>query len=184
MSASRWLRADLLITVGFLILFAWAILQARAWPFRTSLFPVITASIMLALTVLKLLLDLRQAARPLPAAAPTDGQIALLSRGTGELVEEERVAEVEAEDIFATAPRAIWLAALGWLAVFFAMLWTLGMLVTVPLFSLLYLRVVSRESTTLCVLYAASAWIFIYALFDQLLHVPLPTGAVFRLLSA
>ena len=45
-------------------------------------------------------------------------------------------------DVFATAARAEWLSALGWMAAFFVMLWLLGALVTVPLFAVVYLLAV------------------------------------------
>ncbi|MBA2451241.1 MAG: tripartite tricarboxylate transporter TctB family protein [Chloroflexi bacterium] len=169
MPARRWQRADLAITVGFLVLFVLALVQARAWPFRTSLFPTIISSFVIAILVLKLVLDLSAAARRAPAAvAPT----------VGGLVEEEEAAAAKLEDVFETAPRAVWLSALVWMAAFFVLLWAVGILITLPLFAFVYLLRVSRESVPLAAGYAAGAWLFIYALFDQALHVPLPTGAL------
>ena len=73
-----------------------------------------------------------------------------------------------------TASRAQWLTALGWMSAFFLMLWLLGALVTVPLFTLVYLLAASRESPLLAGLCAFAAWAFVYGLFDRLLRIPLP----------
>ena len=89
----------------------------------------------------------------------------------------------EAEDggdagVLATASRTEWMSALGWMAAFFALLWLVGALIAVPLFAALYLLVISRESAVLSGVYALASWAFVYGLFDRVLHVPLPAGAL------
>jgi hypothetical protein len=64
----RLITADFLVTLGFLALFAWAIQQAREWPFRAALFPVLTASFVVGLILLKLVLDVASARRRPPVA--------------------------------------------------------------------------------------------------------------------
>src|SRR5215208_90524 len=166
MAARRWLSADLAITLALLILAVWVLLQARTWPLRASLFPLVIGGVVLGIAVLKLVLDLATARRA-PIAARPQG-----------LVEEEEAAEAELEDVFATAPRSLWLSALAWMALFFLLLWALGAFIAVPLFAFAYLLAVSRESLLLAGTYAAVAWVFVFGLFDRLLHVPLPGGAV------
>jgi hypothetical protein len=73
-----------------------------------------------------------------------------------------------------TASRTEWLTSLGWMAAFFVMLWLLGALVTVPLFTLVYLLTASRESPLLAGACALASWAFVYGLFDRLLRIPLP----------
>ena len=51
-------------------------------------------------------------------------------------------------------------------------------LITVPLYAVVYLLVASRESVTTTGVYALLSWAFVYGLFDQLLHVPLPAGVL------
>lgn len=68
--------------------------------------------------------------------------------------------------------------ALAWFATFFASAWLLGMLVTVPLYSLGYLRLAGREPWWRAALYALIALAFVYVLFVNLLHVPLPKGVI------
>ena len=160
----RLLSVDVAITVAFLIVAVAVLLQARTWPFRTSLFPLAAGSVLFGMALLKLALD-----------APARGLVAIKRQG---LVEEEEAEVAELIDVFATASRAQWVSALGWMGAFFAMLWLLGALVTVPLFALLYLLAASRESPVLAGSYALASWLFVYGLFDRVLHTPLPAGAL------
>lgn len=68
--------------------------------------------------------------------------------------------------------------ALAWFAGFFASVWLIGMLATVPLYSLGYLRLAAREPWTRALLLALIALAFVYVLFVNLLHVPLPKGVI------
>lgn len=169
---------DLAITLTFLILFGWVIWQTQMWrwPFRAALFPTIIATIMLALVVLKLVLDTLNSRRqatpePVPLIAATTVE------ATGQsvaLVEEDEAAEAELEDIFATAPSPVWRQAIGWMAAFFVMVWVFGMMITVPLFALVYLTVAGREKPLVAIIYALVSWIFVFGLFDRVLNIPLP----------
>lgn len=163
--ARRVLSVDFAITVGFLIVAVAVLLQARGWPFRAGVFPLITGSVLLGLVLVKLVL----------AFVPASPGPAVQREG---LVDEGEAAEANVIDVLATASRMEWLAAVGWMAAFFVMLWLLGMLVTVPLFALVYLLAASRESPVLAGIYALASWVFVYGLFDRVLHVPLPPGAL------
>ena len=69
-------------------------------------------------------------------------------------------------------------SALGWTAAFFASLWTVGLAITIPLFSLVYLRLAAKEAWPKAAVYALGAWLFVYLIFNRLLHVPLPGGVI------
>jgi hypothetical protein len=77
-------------------------------------------------------------------------------------------------DVFLSATRREWLIALAWMAAFFTSLWLAGALITVPLFTLVYLMAASRESAMLAGTCALASWVFVYGLFDRVLHLPLP----------
>jgi TctA family transporter len=151
----RVLTADTAITVAFLITAIVVLIEARNWPFRAGLFPLAGGAAMLGFTILELIVK--------PANAPVDP---------------------EAADVFVEASRADWAAGIGWMATFFVMLWLLGALVTVPLFALLYLLAASHESAVLACGYALTSWMFVYSLFDRLLHIPLPPGALLARLAS
>jgi hypothetical protein len=162
----RVLSMDFLITVAFAAVALVAILQAREWPFRAGLFPLVTASVLLFVSLIKIGADLL-ARQPAPhAATPTRIQ------------DEEEDAEAELVDVFATARPQEWLSAIVWMGAFFLSLWVFGALVAVPLFAVVYLLLVSRASPTVTAAYAFVAWLFVYGLFIRLLHIPLPVGVV------
>ncbi|MGH2490357.1 MAG: hypothetical protein ACRDF9_02510 [Candidatus Limnocylindria bacterium] len=68
--------------------------------------------------------------------------------------------------------------ALAWAAAFFVSLWAVGLAITIPLFSLAYLRLAAREAWPKAAAYAFIAWLFIDLTFNRLLHVPLPGGVI------
>jgi putative tricarboxylic transport membrane protein len=147
----RSARADLAITIGFLAVAAAVLVEARDWPFRSAVFPLATGLLLAGLTLLKLVGALKPAP---PAALPPD--------------------DADGAELLVTAGRAEWLPAVSWMAAFFVMLWLLGALITVPLFTLLYLLGASRESPVLAGACAVASWVFVYGLFDRLLRIPLP----------
>ncbi len=151
-------RADLAITLGFLVAGGWVVVQAFEWPFRTSLFPVVTGSLLIGLALLKL-----------------GASVGHVRHGTQDT---DQSAPADLPEVFVTASREEWTAAVGWMAGFFLMLWMLGAVVTVPLFAVAYLLIVARRSPLLAGSYALVSWMFIYGLFDRVLHIPLPAGAL------
>ena len=70
---------------------------------------------------------------------------------------------------------------IAWILGFFAAVYLLGFLISIPLGAVAYMRVIGSERWTTTSAVAAGCWAFIYALFDRLLHVPLPRGELVRL---
>lgn len=69
-------------------------------------------------------------------------------------------------------------SAVVWAALFFVSLWMLGLLVTVPVFAVAYLRFSAKERWLHAAAYGFVAWLFVELVFVRLLHVPLPAGAI------
>jgi putative tricarboxylic transport membrane protein len=155
-------RADVPITIGFLAAGGWVVFQALDWPFRTSLFPLMTGSLLAGLALAKL----GSSVGRVRASVPAEDQGAS--------------ADLQADlpDVLATASRGEWTEAVTWMAGFFLMFWLLGALVTVPLFAVAYLLTVARQSPVLAGTYALLSWMFVYGLFDRVLHIPLPAGTL------
>jgi hypothetical protein len=62
----------------------------------------------------------------------------------------------------------------GWFLAFLACMSVIGMLPTVPLMIAAYMRMEGRESWKLSLILAACVTVFLYAVFDQILHIPWP----------
>ena len=73
---------------------------------------------------------------------------------------------------------AVVTSAVAQFAAFFVAVGLFGLLAAIPLFSLLYLRVIAGESWARSAVYAAAAWAFTLVVFVTLLHVPLPAGII------
>ena len=155
-------RADVPITIGFLAAGGWVVFQALDWPFRTSLFPLMTGSLLAGLALAKL----GSSVGRVRASVPAEDQGASVDL------------QADLPDVLATASRGEWTEAVTWMAGFFLMFWLLGALVTVPLFAVAYLLTVARQSPVLVGTYALLSWMFVYGLFDRVLHIPLPAGAL------
>jgi hypothetical protein len=145
----RGLNMDVAITLGFLVVAAAVLVQARDWPFRTSVFPFFAGSILLGFAVLNLVRTTIGVRRS-PKSVDTP--------------DERPTPDPADTDAIATASRAEWLSAVGWMASFFVMLWLLGALVLA----------VARQPPLLAGCYALLSWGFVYGLFGRALGIPLP----------
>jgi hypothetical protein len=148
-----------------------------------------TGSLLVGLALLKLGAFVGRVPRSLTSSGSAGAALARSARPEG-AEGRSGSAEVEAElpadllndlpEVFATAQRSEWTAAASWMTGFFLMLWLLGALVTVPLFAVAYLLIAVRRSLVLAGTYALVSWMFVYGLFDRVLHIPLPAGVVLR----
>ncbi|MGY1815121.1 tripartite tricarboxylate transporter TctB family protein [Blastococcus sp. SYSU D00820] len=165
----RFPVADAVISVVLAAVFTAALLTAMEWGERAGLFPRIVTTAGLVLSVLHLLLVLARWALRAPAAAAPPAV------RTGD--EEEDVDDVEY--IFATAGTGAWLRSLAWVAAFFVGLYVVGLLVTAPVFALLYLRFSARTSWLVSGVYAVVTAALLYGVFELALELPTPPGLLF-----
>lgn len=69
-------------------------------------------------------------------------------------------------------------SALVWGVAFFVSLWAIGLAITIPVFSFIYLRWAAREAWPKAAAYGLVAWLFVETSFVRLLHIPLPGGVI------
>jgi TctA family transporter len=190
-------RADAPIAAGCLLAAIGVLYQASGWPFRTAVFPLMTGALLLVFATAKLASHALksevgrafQARRADPKGPPhmqrATQHVAEAARNGTEAdpdvtqATQDALEATDLPDVFATASRAEWLSALGWMAAFFLLLWLVGALTAVPLFALAYLLAAARGSLVLAGAYALASWLFIWGLFDRALRVPLPQGVLF-----
>lgn len=162
-------RGDLVLTVALLVAFVGAYLLSLAWPFRAALFPRLLSATGAALAALELA-ALAIRARRVADVAPAERRIGDMEAAR------EGDTDHSLEYVFASAGGRAWGAALAWIGGFFISLWLLGLVPTVPLFALLYLRVAGSATWPAAVAYAAAVGAVMYLVFGRLLSVPMPTG--------
>ena len=158
MSAARR-RWDVVFGVVLVVVFAYAAVTALSYPEEARLLPLAVALPGLALAVVHVALSLR------PQAAAS----AELPDENEPLTTEERTR------------RTLLIAA--WIAGIFVAIYLLGFQIAVPLAAIAYLRVMAREGWLMSAGIAVLCWALVFGIFDRVLHVPLPTGQLLRMLG-
>ena len=148
------LRPSQLFPLALVLLFSYMLLEARPWSSAARVVPQIVGSLGLAFAALSL------ANAALQRGASSLGGHMDLASDTGHL----------------PLRTVLWRAAafFGWFLGFMASTAVIGLLPTVPLFVVAYMRLENREPWPLVLALAGGFTLFIYVLFDRLLNVPWP----------
>jgi hypothetical protein len=72
----------------------------------------------------------------------------------------------------------------AWIFGFFGGIWAFGFTLAIPVFVFVYLKVRSGEGWLFAAALAGIAWLAFWGLFERLLSLPFPEGALFALLGA
>ena len=153
---------------GFMLfVFGYLLLEASNWNFSAKIVPMIVGSLGFAFVAISLLNEVcrkeTEALADLRKSAKNEVEAKIhmdLDSDTGHL------------PIATVARRG--LIFFGWLLAFMASMATIGLIPTVPLFVVLYMRLEGPEPWKLVVPQAIGLTVFIWFLFDQLLTIPWP----------
>jgi hypothetical protein len=156
--ATRW-AWDLTFALVLMAVFAYATVTAVSYPEGAKLFPLAIAIPSLALAAVLAVISLRSRATPVEPKPPDPDDDPTLTP-------EERTRR--------TAAIALWILGI------FAAVYLLGFLVAIPISALAYLRFAARESWATSAGVAVVCWAMVFGVFDRLLHLPLPAGALLR----
>jgi TctA family transporter len=149
------LKLSQLFPLTLVLVFSYMLLEARAWSSAARIVPQIVGALGLAFAAF----SLANAALRREAQAVAAGHMDLAS-DTGHLP--ARTVLFRAAVFF------------GWFLAFMASTAVIGLLPTVPLFVVAYMRLENREPWPLVLAQAGGFTLFIYVLFDRLLNVPWP----------
>ncbi len=144
---------SLLFTLFVAVVAAAMVYTARDWPMGTGLFPLSVGVPVLVMALIQLVMD---AYRSMKTTASQE-------RETGDLQVDWTMSAAE------VAARG--LAFAGWLLGMFLGILLIGFFITVPVFTLLYLRYQAREGWTLTLWLTAIMLVFFVGVFDQILHI-------------
>ncbi len=140
----------LVVAIGIVVFFAYALYETQTWSTRSRTYGIGVTALGLVLALVMLAQAVVRQRRP------GGGAPAPLDYGT-----------------------PVGIRSVAWAAGFFASIWLVGLIGSVPVFSAAYLRLAARTSWLVVALYAAIATSFIYLVFVFLLHIPLPAGLLF-----
>ena len=146
-------RASLGLAIVIMLVSGCGIWSALAWPLKAKLFPLVIGI-------------------PLFCLALAEAISILLAKQKSD---DFRLSADQPNDV---ALRRTLLAA-GWAIGFFLAIVLLGFQIAVPVLLFAYLRLQGKESWVFTIVFTAAVWACFYGLFDLLLHLPFPAGALF-----
>lgn len=155
-------RTEALFSLFIVVLATGALLGTQGWIFRTAFYPRVIGVPLLVLAAIEFILSLRGREAPREEQAMD----VALSEGVDPHVALRRTIRIFA-----------------WIFGFFAALVVLGFQLAIPLFVLAYLKGEARERWGTSLILVVAAWLLFDGLFVRLLHLPFPSGLLFRILE-
>ncbi len=150
-----------IVCIVSLLFLGW---QAQSWPFSAKLFPL---SLVVVGVVLLSFYVVRDMWRSLYSSQPQAGEQSMDIGIMGE--EDPAVLRWRSIEIWA------------WLLGFLIVILTVGMLIAIPLFSFLYLKVHAHERWLVSLIIPLLVGSFMYGLFEMVLHTPWIEGWLWEL---
>ena len=173
--APKFVPADL-FAVFMIALMGYMLWEASAWNFKAKIVPMIVGSMAIFFAAFSLVHNIF--ARGIEDAERASGALA------GETV------HMDLESDTGHLPQNVILtrAAMffGWLVGFMVSMYVIGLIPTVPLFVILFMRFEGKEPWKLIIPQAVILTLFIYVMFDQMLTIPWPPtliGQVFPVMK-
>ena len=161
-------RISDLFYVFMIVVLGAMLMPALQWNFSARIVPTIVGSLALSFAALGLLNQIFR--------KPAPHESADLDDAAREEVEQKIHMDLGSDTAHLPTGVVLWRAALffGWLIGFMVSMALVGLIPTVPLFVIAFMRVENRERWTIVLPQAIGLTVFIYVVFDQLLTVPWP----------
>jgi TctA family transporter len=160
-------KAEHMMHIFLLCVFGYLLFEASSWNFSAKIVPMIVGTIGFACISVSLINEVSR--RPHAEAGDLKGE-------AKEVVEEKIHMDLESDtghlSLHVILVRG--LLFFGWLLAFMASMSVIGIIPTVPLFVVLYMRLEGPEPWKLVVPQAICLTVFIWFVFDQLLTIPWP----------
>lgn len=165
--------AEWIITILVLAVMVAAFVAALDWPQYAATFPLMISGFGTALLCLKLV-------QMILAGAVGSGSAASEPVNAAERPPaDDEPTEKGMDSVFATSSRAAWMETLAAVTAFFVLLTLVGIIATIFVFCLAYLKLVAKRSILFSLTYAMLLLGLVYLMFVVLLTLPLPKGLLF-----
>ena len=171
------LRPSDLFYVFIIAVLGGMLMVAADWDFGAKIAPMIVGSIALACAVASLV---NQVFRPGATRA-----VGIRDEAKAEIQQKIHM-DIESDTAHVPVRLIVLRAAIffGWLLAFMASMATIGMIPTIPLFVIAYMRLENREPWKLVLPQALGLTLFVYLLFERLLSIPWPQTILGSLVPA
>ena len=151
-------NGKMLTTLGLMGVAVWVVITSLKWPFRTALFPVTIGILMFLIAIVVLFLDLLEGKKVAGNKLHTDSSpIAVMD-----------------QPLTARGLLLAWAWTLG----FFLLILFFGFTISIPLFTLIYLKFQGKEGWGMSIGLTAAALLSFYGLFVRIIHIHFTEGWV------
>ena len=149
-----------LFTIFVVGVAVYAVYGSKEWPLGAGLFPWFVGIPVLVLSLVQLIMDAYASMKPVKAGTTDTGDLQVdWSMSTAQV-----------------AKRGLGFAA--WLMALFLGIVLFGFFITIPLFTLFYLKFQAQETWTMSISLTVGMVVFFVGLFDQILHVHWPVPVI------
>jgi hypothetical protein len=162
------------------VLVATMLAQSLDWSFEAKIVPMIVGGLALLFGMLTLGNEVFRAPIESSRGDAGDRMLAEVEQRTGASVPPKMHMDIESRISHLPAALKLGRGALffGWMAAFLGAMAMIGLIATVPIFIIAYMRLEGRERWSLTLPMAATMTLFIYGLFGRLLAIPWPPSLV------
>jgi TctA family transporter len=157
-----------LFTMFMIALIGSAVAMATQWDFSAKIVPLVVGSVGLAAAVLSLLNEMCRK----PEAGAAEGLVEQTQHVVGEKIHMDLTSDTGHLPVREIVTRAAWF--FGYLVGFMAVMAVIGLIPTVAVFVVFFMRFEARERWTLVIPYAVILVLFIWLAFDYFMAVPWP----------
>jgi len=160
-------NGKILTTLGLMGVAAWVVVTSLKWPFRTALFPVIIGILMLLIAIVELFLSVREGKKIAENKLHPDSS--------------------STEEVDQPLTACGLLLAWAWTLGFFLLILFFGFTISIPIFTLIYLKFQGKEEWGMSIGLTATALLSFYGLFVRILHIHFTEGwlqKILRLIGA
>jgi TctA family transporter len=157
-----------LFTIFMLVLFASMVLKAMQWDFSAKIVPLVVGTIALTVAALSLFNDMCRK----PVAVREAGPAGLAPHEVGSRIHMDLTSDTGHLPVGTIATRAG--VFFGYLVAFMAVMAVIGLIPTVAIFVVFFMRVEGQERWSLVIPYAVVLVLGIYVAFDVFMSVPWP----------
>ncbi|MCD1636896.1 tripartite tricarboxylate transporter permease [Martelella mediterranea] len=165
-------RASDLLYYFFIAVGAWMLVVAQDWPFGARIGPTVVCIALIVAAIISYLHVAFADRDPAAVAAKAAHRGIHMDLDGGDDGKTRTQIIVQAAIFF------------GWFVSFLILMSLIGLLPTVPIIIIAYMRVEGREPWMLSVIYAACVTLLIYVVFDRIIHVPWPDTVLGTLVPA
>jgi hypothetical protein len=157
-----------LFTMAFIVTIGTLLAMALPWHMSAKLVPLVVGSIALTVAILSLFNDMCRK----PAAARAGGMADQAQREVSETIHMDLTSDTGHLPLRTIVERAI--RFFGYLLAFMAVMSIIGLIPTVAIFVIVFMRLEGPERWPLVLAYSAALTGAIYLVFDQMMSLPWP----------